>query len=141
MKPSLSPRASLKQWQWQSLPAKKIVVILLVAPFLLYLLVRRGDRSASEQPAWDNGYIDNVDRDLFRRAMVLSSEETADLADAPPKVAFLFLVRGPIPLEAAWQRFFQVRAGRADRQRFFHMRAGRAHMQRFFQVRAGQADR
>ena len=125
MKPSLSPRASLKQcqWQWQSLPAKKLLVILLVAPFLLYLLVRRGDRSGNDQPAWDNGYIDNVDRDLFRRAMALPSEMTSELAEAPPKVAFLFLVRGPIPLEAAWQRFFQVRARRADRQRFFQVRA------------------
>lgn len=94
------------------LPSKRVLSLLVLVPVLLYLLVRRGDNGNGGQPAWDNGYLDSVDKDLFRRALALPSEQDALQAKAPPKVAFLFLVRGPIPLEAVWQRFFQVRARR-----------------------------
>lgn len=45
------------------------------------------------------------DEDLFVRAL-------ATIRDGPPKIAFLFLVRGPLPLAALWAKFFEGHTGR-----------------------------
>ncbi|CAI7782742.1 unnamed protein product [Closterium sp. NIES-54] len=82
------------------------VSYLLIATGVVYLglLVVGGGSEARTE--WDTGNIDAVDQDMFRRAMEQPTQ--TDLAAVQPKIAFLFLVRGPLPLERVWQRFFQA---------------------------------
>ncbi|CAI5984190.1 unnamed protein product [Closterium sp. NIES-64] len=86
------------------------VSYLLIATGVVYLglLVVGGGSEARTE--WDTGNIDAVDQDMFRRAMEQPTQ--TDLAAVQPKIAFLFLVRGPLPLERVWQRFFQGHEGR-----------------------------
>ncbi|GJP43107.1 hypothetical protein CLOM_g2604 [Closterium sp. NIES-68] len=80
----------------------RLAAVLLVLPALAILSVVDPEVA---KPAWDDGVVDGVDADLFRRAMVQVTD--AHLAEPRGKIAFLFLVRGPLPLEEVWQRFFQ----------------------------------
>ncbi|CAI7821034.1 unnamed protein product [Closterium sp. NIES-53] len=81
----------------------RAAALLLVLPALAILSVVDPEVA---KPAWDDGVVDGVDADLFRRAMVQIDD--ARLAEPRGKIAFLFLVRGPLPLQEIWHRFFQV---------------------------------
>ncbi|GJP51066.1 hypothetical protein CLOM_g10235 [Closterium sp. NIES-68] len=83
---------------------------LLLASGLVYLGLLLVGGGSEERTEWDTGNIDAVDQDMFRRAMEQPTQ--TDLAAVQPKIAFLFLVRGPLPLERVWQRFFQGHEGR-----------------------------
>ncbi|CAI5941089.1 unnamed protein product [Closterium sp. NIES-64] len=80
----------------------RAAALLLVLPALAILSVVDPEVA---KPAWDDGVVDGVDADLFRRAMVQIDD--ARLAEPRGKIAFLFLVRGPLPLQEIWHRFFQ----------------------------------
>ncbi|CAI5528126.1 unnamed protein product, partial [Closterium sp. Naga37s-1] len=79
----------------------RAAALLLVLPALAILSVVDPEVA---KPAWDDGVVDGVDADLFRRAMVQIDD--ARLAEPRGKIAFLFLVRGPLPLQEIWHRFF-----------------------------------
>ncbi|CAI5509351.1 unnamed protein product [Closterium sp. Naga37s-1] len=99
---------SPSQSQWPACPKLgttamvRAAALLLVLPALAILSVVDPEVA---KPAWDDGVVDGVDADLFRRAMVQIDD--ARLAEPRGKIAFLFLVRGPLPMQEIWHRFFQ----------------------------------
>ncbi|CAI5467887.1 unnamed protein product [Closterium sp. Yama58-4] len=102
------PKGIVDQSQWPACPKLgttamvRAAALLLVLPALAILSVVDPEVA---KPAWDDGVVDGVDADLFRRAMVQIDD--ARLAEPRGKIAFLFLVRGPLPLQEIWHRFFQ----------------------------------
>lgn len=83
--------------------------LLLALPLVVVVVIVFCGQS-ERQPPWDTGFIDKVDEDLFRKAM--TSPEDAIISQMPPKIAFLFLVRGSLPLIPVWERFFKGHEGR-----------------------------
>lgn len=74
---------------WLSLPLIAIIVVIMTG-------------QTERQPGWDTGYLDKEDKELFEKAI-----STVPQLNDPPKIAFMFLLRGHVPLEALWERFFQ----------------------------------
>lgn len=122
-----------------SLAVGRLATLLTWLPLLAIVLVILG--SASERlPVWDTGLLDDVDEGLLHRALLQLDREERGAAgvrvrvgmpgDAEadetergeggqaeamllqPKIAFLFLVRGPLPLAPIWERFFKGHHGR-----------------------------
>ena len=86
---------------------RNFLLLLLIPIVTIFIVVSSGQ--GERQPSWDTGYLDHVDKALFRKAL---STDAAPLAFneslSPPKIAFLFLIRGHMPLEALWVRFLEV---------------------------------
>eukprot|EP00271_Cylindrocystis_brebissonii_P004238 TRINITY_DN15877_c0_g2_i1.p1 TRINITY_DN15877_c0_g2~~TRINITY_DN15877_c0_g2_i1.p1 ORF type:complete len:368 (-),score=16.13 TRINITY_DN15877_c0_g2_i1:635-1738(-) len=76
---------------WLGLPVLAIVVIVLTG-------------EVERQPPWDTGELDQVDKELFKKAL---ATVPPDVPTGHEKIAFMFLVRGPVPLESLWERFFE----------------------------------
>ncbi|XP_030506998.2 glycosyltransferase BC10 [Cannabis sativa] len=51
------------------------------------------------------------DEELFWRASMVPMIEELPYEDVGPKVAFMFLTKGPLPLAPLWERFFQGHEG------------------------------
>lgn len=65
-------------------------------------------KHARGHPSWDTGYLDHVDREMFRKALAATP---LSAGRSTPKIAFMFLVRGPLPMEEMWERFFKGHEG------------------------------
>ncbi|CAI5973423.1 unnamed protein product [Closterium sp. NIES-64] len=94
----------------------RLAILLMWLPVFAILLVILG--GASERlPVWDTGLLDDVDEQLTRRALaqLQKDDEMAAVGRThvvAPKIAFLFIVRGPLPLAPVWERFFKGHQGR-----------------------------
>ena len=80
------------------------VSLLLLLPALAVLLVITAGE-AERQPQWDTGFMDASDRALTTRALATHPPSNST---HPRKIAFLFLIRGQLPLESLWERFLKV---------------------------------
>ncbi|CAI7883610.1 unnamed protein product, partial [Closterium sp. NIES-54] len=94
----------------------RLAILLMWLPVFAILLVILG--GASERlPVWDSGLLDDVDEQLTRRALAQldKDDELAAVGRThvvAPKIAFLFIVRGALPLAPVWERFFKGHQGR-----------------------------
>lgn len=80
------------------------LLLLVILPALVIILViTAGD--AERQPKWDTGFLDDIDNSLIKRALHTPSISNSTYRG---KIALLFLVRGPLPLEELWDRFLKV---------------------------------
>ncbi|KAI4324660.1 hypothetical protein MLD38_030127 [Melastoma candidum] len=61
--------------------------------------------------ARDRAYLEEDDRELFWRAMLVSGRGES-LNAGVPKVAFMFLTKGPLPLGPLWEKFFKGYQGK-----------------------------
>ena len=86
---------------------RNVALYILIPLVTIFIIMSSG--GGERQPSWDTGYLDHVDKELFRKAL---SADAAPLpvneSLSPPKIAFLFLIRGHVPLEALWVRFLEV---------------------------------
>eukprot|EP00897_Mesotaenium_endlicherianum_P005660 jgi/Mesen1/5121/ME000255S04099 len=80
-----------KQHLWTTLPL-----------FIIFLYVTQ--KKPKALPMWDTGQLDHVDIELFRKAAEVRPVQGEVRTS---KIAFLFMTRGPMPLEKLWARFFQ----------------------------------
>ena len=124
MKPPRLLSLKLKSESLSSLWAL-LLAPLPIAALLLILACSQHERI----PAWDDGIPDETDISLFRAAAevqrqylalqdqwrgqleVAKARNVGDSGQVPPqpKIAFLFLTRGPMPLAPVWDKFLKVR--------------------------------
>ena len=96
------------RFKFESLVNFRNVALYILVPLVTIFIIMSSGKG-ERQPSWDTGYLDHVDKALFRKAL---SADAAPLpvneTVSPPKIAFLFLIRGHVPLEALWVRFLEV---------------------------------